>query len=140
MINILLSGACGRMGQAITALCANYENLNISCGYDAYTGLKTDYPVYDSLDKITESVDVIIDFSNSSNAENILTFAKEKNVPCIVATTGLSDEQKEFMKKTSESVPVFFSANMSLGVNLIIALAQKAAQILGDQFDIEIMK
>lgn len=140
MINILLSGACGRMGQAITALCAEFENLNISCGFDTYTGLKTPYPVYDSYDKIKEPVDVIIDFSNVSNTENILAYAKEKNIPCIIATTGLSNEQKEIMVETSKSIPVFFSANMSLGVNLIIALAQKAALILGDKFDIEIIE
>ena len=140
MINILLSGACGRMGQAITTLCADFENLKISCGFDSYTGLQTEYPVYDSYDKITEPVDVIIDFSNPSNTENLLAYAKKQGVPCIIATTGLSAEQKELMQETSKDIPVFFSANMSLGVNLIIALAQKAAQILGDKFDIEIIE
>ncbi|MBR2499848.1 MAG: 4-hydroxy-tetrahydrodipicolinate reductase [Clostridia bacterium] len=140
MINILLSGACGRMGQAITTLCEDFENLNISCGYDSFTGKEMGYPVYDSYDKITESVDVIIDFSNPTNTENILAFAKEKNIPCIIATTGLSGEQKALMEETSMFVPVFFSANMSLGVNLLISLAEKAAQILGDKFDIEIIE
>ncbi len=78
MINILLSGACGRMGQAITTLCADFENLKISCGFDSYTGLQTEYPVYDSYDKITEPVDVIIDFSNPSNTENLLAYAKNR--------------------------------------------------------------
>lgn len=140
MINILLSGASGRMGQAISALCADFENLNISCGFDTYTGLKTEYPIYDDYEKINEAVDVIIDFSNPSNTENLLAYAKKNNIPCIVATTGLSPEQKTLLAETSEAIPVFFSANMSLGVNLIIALAQKAAKILGDKFDIEIIE
>lgn len=140
MINILLSGACGRMGQAISALCADFENLNISCGFDAFTGIDTQYPVYDDFEKIKEPVDVIIDFSNPSNTERLLAYAKKNNIPCIVATTGLSLEQRELLLKTSRDIPVFFSANMSLGVNLIIALAQKAAKILGDKFDIEIIE
>ncbi len=140
MINILLSGACGRMGQAISALCENFENLNISCGFDSFTGLNAKYPIYDDFEKINEPVDVIIDFSNPSNTENLLSYAKRNSIPCIIATTGLSAEQKELMNETSKKIPVFFSANMSLGVNLIIALAQKAAKILSDDFDIEIIE
>ena len=140
MINILLSGACGRMGQAISTLCADFENLNISCGFDTFTGLKRDFPVYDSYDEIKEKVDVIIDFSNPANLENLLSYAEKNHIPCIIATTGLTSDQKELMKQTSENIPVFFSANMSLGVNLIIALAKKAARILSDNFDIEIIE
>lgn len=140
MINVLLSGACGRMGRAITDLAGKTDGIQIVCGYDICKGDAPGYPVYDSFDEIKEQIDVLIDFSNPSNFENVLGFAKKQKLPCIVATTGLSSEQKKKLNEAAKEIPVFFSANMSLGVNLITALAVKAAEILEDGFDIEIIE
>ena len=71
---------------------------------------------------------------------HFLSFCKKNNVPVVVATTGLSDEQKADVVKLSENVPVFFSFNMSLGINLLVNLVKKATSILCDNFDIEIIE
>jgi len=140
MIKILLSGANGRMGKAITRLVKELETAEIVCGVDLNTESLEGFPVYKSFDAVQETPDVIIDFSNPANFENLMAFAKAKKLPVVVATTGLSKEQTEAMKQVSSEIPVFFSANYSLGVNLICELAKKAARFLGDGFDIEIVE
>ncbi|MBE7010861.1 MAG: 4-hydroxy-tetrahydrodipicolinate reductase [Ruminococcaceae bacterium] len=140
MINILLSGANGRMGKAITRLVKESDAAQVVCGVDLNTESTEGFPVYDSFAAVQETPDVIIDFSNPANFENLMAYAKEKKLPLVVATTGLSKEQTEAMKAAAEEIPVFFSANYSLGVNLICELAKKAARFLGDGFDIEIIE
>lgn len=140
MTKILLCGSGGRMGRAITRLVNETDNAEIICGVDLNTTPTADFPVYAHFNEVTESPDVIIDFSNPANFENLMNFAESKKVPVVVATTGLSKEQKERLIASSASIPVFFSANMSLGVNLICELAKKATAFLGDSFDIEIVE
>ena len=139
MTNILLSGCLGRMGKAITNIVSETENAQIVCGVDIANG-DCAYPVYNNFSQVTEHVDVIIDFSHPSVFPALLSFAKEKHLPVIFATTGLSPEQREEMKIAAADIPVFFSANMSLGINLLIRLAKQAAVILEDKFDIEIIE
>lgn len=140
MIKILLSGANGRMGKAITRLVKESDMAEIVCGVDLNTESTEGFPVYACFDAVQETPDVIIDFSNPANFENLMAFAKAKRLPLVVATTGLSKEQTEAMKQAASEIPVFFSANYSLGVNLICELAKKAARFLGDGFDIEIVE
>lgn len=140
MINIILSGCNGKMGRVITRLVAEDETCRIAAGFDISDALPNDYPVYTNLEDCKEQADVIIDFSHPSALEPLLDFAVAKNIPAVVATTGLSAEQKELLVTTSEKIPVFFSANMSLGINLLISLAKKAAVLLEEQFDIEIVE
>ncbi len=140
MIRIIMNGCNGRMGQAITSLANSRSDVRIVCGVDTYTGIKNEYPVYTELSQVNEEADVIVDFSNPSSLENMLDYAKGRNLPVIVATTGLSAKQKDLLKEISKDIPIFFSANMSLGVNLLIDLAAKAARILEDTFDIEIIE
>lgn len=140
MINILLCGACGKMGQAVTNSAEARENLNIICGVDPFGGVSRDYPVYKSFSEVIEKPDVIIDFSNPALFEDIKNFCLEKKVPVVFCTTGLSKEQVADIKEMSKVVPVFYSGNMSLGVNLLIELSKKAASILGGSFDIEIIE
>lgn len=139
MTRIILSGCMGRMGKVITNIAAETENAEIVCGVDLVSGAAP-YPVYQSFAEISEDADAIIDFSHPSNFENILAFAKEKNLPVVFATTGLSEEQRAKMQEAADTIPVFFSANMSLGINLLIRLAKQAAVILEDKFDIEIIE
>ncbi|HEY9062615.1 MAG TPA: 4-hydroxy-tetrahydrodipicolinate reductase [Pseudobacteroides sp.] len=140
MINILMSGCNGKMGQVISRLAAEREELRIAAGYDKYTKISNPYPVFDDLGKCDIKVDVIIDFSNPDALDGILSYSLKNKVPLIVATTGLSTSQVNKLKDASHVVPVFFSANMSLGVNLLMDLVKKAAKVLEYNFDIEIIE
>ncbi len=140
MINILLSGCNGKMGQVITKLAKQYDNLKIVSGYDIADSVKQDYPVFTDLSSCDAKIDVIIDFSNPAALKKLLAFATEKKLPIIVATTGLSSEQKHLLAIASDSIAVFYSANMSVGVNLLIDLVKKAAKVLDSNYDIEIIE
>ena len=139
MTKIILSGCLGRMGKAITEIVKNTDDAEIVCGFDIAQG-ECSYPIYNSYENVDVDADVIIDFSHPSNFENILNFAKSKKLPIVMATTGLSDEQRVALKEAAEEIPVFFSANMSLGINLLIKLAQMATKVLESDFDIEIVE
>ena len=140
MINILLSGASGKMGRVISRLVQNDETAAICGGIDINTEKYDSFPIYPSPDTYEGGCDVIVDFSHPSVFKPLLNFALEKKYPIVVCTTGLSEDDKELLKKASEEIPVFFSANMSLGVNLLIDLAKKATTILEENFDIEIVE
>ncbi len=140
MINILLSGANGRMGKAITQMVAESDKARIFCGVDINTETSGDFPVYTDFSSVQEKPDVIIDFSNPANFDALMDYAEKACVPVVMATTGLKKEQRDRLVQASAHIPVFFSANMSLGVNLLCELAQKAAAFLGDSFDIEIVE
>ena len=140
MIKILLSGANGKMGQAVTRAVGNYDNVKICAGYDINTEMKSDFPVYDDLSKLTEKPDVIIDFSHPALLDSLLDYAVQNEIPSVICTTGLSREQISRIEFESKHIPLFFSANMSLGVNLLIDLVCRASKILEDNFDIEIIE
>lgn len=140
MINIALVGANGKMGQVITRLAGQNDDIKISFGIDINTEKKSDYPVYASFADAKEDCDVIIDFSHPSSLDATLKYALDNKKGAVIATTGLASEQIEAIKAVSASIPVFFSANMSLGVNLLIQLAKKATALLEDSFDIEIIE
>lgn len=139
MIKAILVGSCGQMGRNIT-LCANdNEDIKIVAGVDKYN-CGMEYPVFPTFDDINLDADVIIDFSNVALLDDLLDFALNKKLPLVIATTGYSDAQIEKIKAASQNIPVFFTFNMSIGVNLLCSLAKKAANILGDAFDIEIIE
>jgi len=140
MLNIILSGCNGKMGQVITKIVEKTNDCKIVCGIDINTVMQNDYPVYSSPDDFTGDADVIIDFSHPNSFAGLVAYAKNRKIPIVVATTGLSKEQKNVLEEISKEIPVFFSANMSLGVNLIIDLAVKAAKVLEESFDIEIIE
>lgn len=132
------------MGAAVTAAVSERDDCGIICGIDLFTEAVRDYPIYASPALVPENfikkADVIIDFSNPSAFGGLMEFAVRSNIPAVICTTGLNDSQKGIMKDAAERIPVFFSANMSIGVNLINELAKKAARVLGDSFDIEIIE
>ena len=139
MTRILLCGCNGKMGRVVTACVANRKDCEIVAGVDLHA-VSGDYPVYSTPADCTESVDVIIDFSHPSCLHDILAIAQQRKIPAVICTTGLSAEQIADIRNTADTVPVFFSANMSLGVNLLAELAKRAAAILGDSFDVEIIE
>ncbi len=140
MIKILLSGANGKMGQAVTRAVSQSKDASICAGFDINTQQLADFPVYDDLSKVTEKADVIIDFSHPSMLDSILDYAKENQIPAVICTTGLSADQISRIQYEAKELPLFFSANMSLGVNLLIDLVFRAAKLLEDNFDIEIIE
>lgn len=139
MISILLSGACGKMGNAVARCCKEDENVKIIAGVDRAETL-CEFPVFKSFDDVTVKPDVIIDFSNVAVLDSLLEFAVKNNIPAILATTGYSQAQIASINKAATKIPLFFTANMSLGVNLLCSLAKNAVKILGDNFDIEIIE
>ena len=140
MIKILLSGAHGRMGKAVLAATKSTSGrLEVISGVDIADGNST-FPVYHDINLTVEKPDVIIDFSHHTSLPSIMEYAVKHNIPAVIATTGHTDEESAIMKKSAEHIPVFFSRNMSLGVNLLIALCKKASEILGEDFDIEIIE
>ncbi len=139
MTNIILVGCNGKMGQVICRLAENDPEARIVCGVDISGEKKNDFPVYTEFNSEIKG-DAIIDFSHPSALTGTLEFAKSKRIPAVVATTGFSDAQKAELAQAAKEAPVFFSANMSLGINLLIQLAQRATQLLEDSFDIEIIE
>lgn len=144
MAGILLSGCNGKMGKAVTASVASTDGCEIVGGIDIYAESLNGYPVFASpalvSKDIVEKADVIIDFSNPSALAGLLEFAVENSIPAVISTTGLNDAQINLLKNAAAKIPVFFSANMSIGVNLLCELSKKAAKVLGDSFDIEIVE
>ena len=140
MTRIILNGCNGKMGQVITRLAAEDDMCEIVAGFDINDCLPNTYPVFTEPNKCGVEADVIIDFSHPSALAGLLDYAKKKKLPVVIATTGLSSEQRAELTELSKSIAVFFSANMSLGINLLIALAKKAAAVLSETFDIEIVE
>ncbi len=140
MLNILLHGCNGKMGQAVTNVAMLRDDIKIVCGVDPFGQSAYDYPVYNSFNNVMEDFDVIIDFSNPALIEELCSFCEYSSRPVVICTTGLSLEQQNIVKKLSEIVPVFSSGNMSLGINLLIELSKKATQVFGNDFDIEIIE
>lgn len=139
-IRILLFGANGKMGRAIRELCEGREDCEIVAGVDVNTEAAAPFPIYARPEDCTGQADVAIDFSHPSALEGLLAYCKRERLPVVLATTGYTPEQVEQIHAAGRDIPVFFTANMSLGVNLLASLCEKAAAVLGRDFDIEIVE
>lgn len=139
MTDIILCGANGKMGRVIRDIVAKRDDCRIAAGIDLNT-VSDSFPIYSSFDEIKEDADVIIDFSNPALLNDLLDFAVIKSMPVVIATTGYDESQKKQIEEASRKTSVFFTYNMSLGINLLANLAKKAVQVLGDGFDIEIIE
>ena len=141
MIRAIMNGCNGRMGQVITGICKEDEDIEIVAGVDVFDGVKNDYPVFANISSCDVPADVIIDFSNVKAVDDLLVYAADKQIPVVLCTTGLSEEQLERVQQTSKQVAVLKSANMSLGINMLMQLLKQAATILAPAgFDIEIVE
>lgn len=139
-MKIILCGCNGKMGKVLARCIAEKDNMETVAGLDIAADNTAAFPVYTTAEQFTEQADVIIDFSHPAALANTIALARTHKLPAVIATTGLSDEQMADIHALAKEVPVFFSANMSLGVNLLSALVTKAAAVLGDDFDIEIVE
>ena len=139
MVRIILCGANGKMGRVIQSVVAARDDAQIVAGVDINTD-SAEFPVYSSISEVKEEADVVIDFTNPSLLGSLLDYAVSKKMPVVIGTTGYDDKQKQQIEAASKETAVFFTYNMSLGINLLASLAKKAAQILSDDFDIEIVE
>lgn len=140
MTNIAICGANGKMGKTIYNCIKERDDCTVVGGIDLFTEQYADFPIVDSPDKLPVKPDVIIDFSNPASLGALLDYCLSTGTPIVVASTGYSDEQIAQIKDAAQQIPVFFTFNMSLGINLLVSLAQKAAAVLGNSFDIEIVE
>lgn len=139
MIRIIIHGCNGKMGKVITKLAAENPDFKVVAGVDKNTS-PLDFPVYSELKDVKEEADVVIDFSYHEAVPNLVKAALQKKLPVVIATTGLSEEELKVIEEASKEIPIFKSANMSLGVNILINLVKEAAKILQQDFDIEIIE
>lgn len=139
MIKVLINGCNGKMGQEVLNAINNNEKFEVLNGVDIKENPEYNFPVYTSTDEIKEKPDVIIDFSVPVATMKILEYAKENKVPIVIATTGLTDDQKQKIKEYSKTIPIFQSANMSYDINLMKKVVAEVAKNL-NQTDIEIVE
>ena len=141
MVKILMHGCNGKMGRMITEIVKNEEDAVIAAGVDKFTGIPNDYPVFEEIAQCDVDVDVVIDFSNAGAVDELLDYCVEKNLPVVLCTTGLSDEQLKKVAECSEKIAVLKSANMSMGINLLLKLLKDAAKVLAPAgYDIELVE
>ncbi len=141
MVRVIMHGCNGKMGQTISGLIAADEEIEIVAGVDARDEGKNPYPVFADIAECTVEADAVIDFSVAAAVDGLLDYCVEKMIPCVLCTTGLSQEQLVKAKEASGKVAVLKSANMSLGINMLLKLLKEAAEILAPAgFDMEIVE
>ena len=141
MIRLLISGACGFMGQVVANIAAEEPDIAIVCGVDKMADSnQLPFPVHSSFSEVTEEADVIIDFSHPNALSDLLSYAESTNTPAVLCTTGYAKEAVKAIELKSKKVALFKSANMSLGVNLQMDLVKQLAEFLGHDYDIEIIE
>lgn len=139
MINVLISGCNGKMGNEVINQITKFPDMVLSCGFDVSNNKLNSFPTYTKTENIVSTVDVIVDFSAPSLTLNILEFAVKNNIPIVIATTGFSNKEEEIIIKGSETIPIFQSSNMSFNISLMSKIVGKLASILKDT-DIEIIE
>ena len=137
MLEVLVNGCNGKMGQVVCDLVEKDENLLLKCGFDIKNTGEFTFPVYTNINEIIEKPDVIIDFSVPISTLNILKYAKKYKVPIVIATTGFSEEEENLIKEYSKEFPIFKSANMSYDINIMKRVLMELAPLLKGT-DIEI--
>lgn len=140
MTRIVICGCCGKMGRVINDVIKSRNDCEVIAGIDLYGEKYDSFPVFKYPNELTEKPDVIIDFSHPSSLNDLLDYALTNGVAVVFATTGYTQEQITAIKSAADQIPVFFTFNMSLGINLLVELAKKATQVLGGQFDIELIE
>ena len=140
MKRIILSGCNGKMGKFITDIVDSRDDCEIVAGVDKDAVMLSNYPVFSAFSDIKCEADVIIDFSHPSVLSSLLSYVHDTKTPAVIATTGFDEKQTEMIKEAAKTRPIFFSFNMTLGINLLADLLKKATAVLADSFDIEIIE
>ena len=141
MVEVILHGCNGRMGQMLSGLIAEDEEMKVVAGIEPSGEAKNDYPVYKSFDELKEKADVIIDFSTASAIDSLLSYCEKTHTPLVLCSTGLSEAQLDRVERLAKESAVLVSANMSLGINVLLKLLKSVTGTLyGNGFDIEIVE
>lgn len=141
MVKIILYGCNGKMGQVINGICAQDLEIEIAAGVDLYDGIQNPYPVFQNIADCSVDADVIVDFSSAKAVDALLDYSMERKIPVVLCSTGLSEEQLAKVRQTATQTAVLKSANMSLGINMLLDLVKKAVHVLAPAgFDIEIVE
>lgn len=141
MVRAIMHGCNGRMGRVITGLIKEDESIEIVAGVDSYTEVANDYPVFECIGACNVKADVVIDFSNAGAIDGLLDYCVENKLPVVLCSTGLSEAQLEKVEESAKETAVLKSANMSLGINLLMRLLKNAAKVLSPAgYDIEIVE
>ncbi len=138
MRKIIISGCCGHMGRVVADICANDPEIETAAGIDLLAQPMEGFPVFPTPAACTVEADAVIDFSHPAALGPLLELCAARRLPVVLATTGYSEEQLEQVRQAAQSIPIFRSANMSLGINVLMDLVRRAAALLGEDFDIEI--
>ena len=141
MVGVILHGCNGRMGQMLSELISKDEEMTVVAGIEPSGEAKNDYPVYKNFDELKETADVIIDFSTASAIDSLLDYCEKTHTPLVLCSTGLSEAQLDRVEKLAKESAVLVSANMSLGINVLLKLLKSVTKTLyGNGFDIEIVE
>ncbi|MEG0722225.1 MAG: 4-hydroxy-tetrahydrodipicolinate reductase, partial [Lachnospiraceae bacterium] len=141
MVKVIMHGCNGKMGRVITEFLKEDGEAKIVAGVDPFTGIANEYPVFQTMDECQVEADVVIDFSNAAAVDPLLTYCEEKKMPVVLCTTGLSKEQLQHVKEASEKTAILKSANMSMGINLLLKLVRDAAKVLAPAgYDMELVE
>lgn len=141
MVEVILHGCNGRMGQMLSELISKDEEMTVVAGIEPSGEAKNDYPVYKSFDELKETADVIIDFSTASAIDSLLDYCEKTHTPLVLCSTGLSEAQLDRIERLAKVSAVLVSANMSLGINVLLKLLKNVTKTLyGNGFDIEIVE
>jgi len=141
MTNVIMHGCNGKMGKTIAGLIREDEDVTLVAGVDAYDEGKNPFPVFTDINDCDVEADVLIDFSAAPAVDKMLDYCVKRNLPCVLCTTGLSGEQLSKVEEASKKVAILRSANMSLGINMLLKILKEAAQVLAPAgFDIEIVE
>lgn len=141
MIKAIMHGCNGRMGRAITGLVRDDDAIEIVAGVDTNTEVSNIYPVYGSIEKCDVEADVVIDFSNAGAVDELLDYCVDKGLPVVLCTTGLAEEQLKKVDQAAQKIAVLRSANMSVGINLLMKVLQDVTKVLAPAgYDIELVE
>lgn len=141
MVRAIMHGCNGKMGRVVTELVREDGGIELVAGVDAYTETPNEYPVFASVEQCDVEADVVIDFSNAKAVDALLDYCGQRRLPVVLCTTGLSKEQLERVSETAKETAVLRSANMSLGINLLLKLLKDATKVLAPAgFDIELVE
>ncbi|MBO4396480.1 MAG: 4-hydroxy-tetrahydrodipicolinate reductase [Eubacterium sp.] len=141
MTRIILCGCCGAMGRIITDLARDDSGVEVVAGVDVVPNREVKYPIFASIDDCEIEADVVIDFSRPDALADILNYCEQRQIPAVLCTTGYSDEQLNDIEESTKRVPILRSANMSLGINVLMKLLKDATKVFGNEgFDIEIVE
>lgn len=139
MIKIVLNGCSGKMGKMITECATKFKGVEIVAGIDKFPS-DTSYPIFENVPDLNIDYDVLLDFSRADALHNLLNLTEKTKKPLVICSTGFSEDDLNLIDEKSKTLPLFRSANMSLGINLINSLLKKVTPLLYGNYDIEIIE